>query len=254
LEPLELKPAALKSSLPVNFFCSIHRSGLLQRQNRTFLAAGLVRTEVRDSSLNGICASGTLVFLNLTRLPQSELLSSSAVCNYTATLAPELCESADALSLALEEFQRFDNPSHWQCDGTSERFLLLCQAYNAAQEVCLQSAVDRFTAFSIIGVFGILCYPFFFWRMEWNWLSMCFPIVLGAFMQAYGISPLCSFYSKQRLAPYMLSIAAFLLIVQGMLCLINLRTFSTSQFERYLIFRRAGNSDLVSYRKATALP
>jgi hypothetical protein len=73
-------------------------------------------------------------------------------------------------------------------------------------------------------------------------------------METYRIEDACSFYSLKRLAPYVLSISAFLFLVQLILFALNLRFFSTSQVERYLVNRKAGNSDLVAFRKARSLP
>jgi hypothetical protein len=188
LEPLELTTPALRASRAMNVFCSAERFRPLQKLNRTFVRSGVVFWDVRDSSLNGICSPGTIAFVNISE--GSDTPRPDARCNFTATLSDDLCASEYVLALSLlqlEEELGSVSPNSWECVRGEGKNVAVCEDYNSAQATCVQSASDRFTALSIIGVIGILLYPVFFGAFPSSSCRCYFP-----YCKAYLWKPIAS--------------------------------------------------------------
>merc|ERR1719197_2205348 len=80
-EVLQLTGPAQATTVAVNLFCSNQSFWPRALERRLFVAAERQRYEVRDSTLNGICARGTISFVGVARrLPAPD---PAAPCEWT---------------------------------------------------------------------------------------------------------------------------------------------------------------------------
>jgi len=75
----------------------------------------------------------------------------------------------------------------WRIFLTYTSSNVLCIDYFLNQDVCIASALNRVNASRIIGVVGLILYPFLFWKHSFNFLSFLSWVLLLLFLFLFGV-------------------------------------------------------------------
>ena len=219
-------------------------------ENATFVERVEAFFAVRDNSLNGVCAIGTLAF------EAYELTEKPSECNYTVLSLVECSDppSQRARDLTVSAFEMAVSATGSAVSDTVKCVespdIVLCHDYDRAQEACLDSARTRFHVSSILGTVGIVLFPLFFWRSSLTWTCFVFPIVWGVTLMTYYIDEHCLYYTLATLGPYVLSVSIFLMVFQLVIYLILLRSMPAMAIEKYVQAVDAGSGDSTAFDSA----
>ena len=156
-EVLQLTPEAQRTSISVNLFCSNSTFWPDALSQRVFVASQIQNYEVRDSTLNGICSSGTISYVGLNS--STTKINESASCEWTMYATDCSLSSPLLLQVVQAGYQTarrsglsFETA---RCDHGDETTTVLCRDYHLNQQVCIDAAIERVRISHIIGILGL---------------------------------------------------------------------------------------------------